>query len=79
MATVQKRILTTFEKRAREIIEITKSHGHDEIVTMDVALAQVKLERAHYDSIKATVESRNHAAFFWSRLEVVHRHMTKPH
>ena len=76
MATVQKRILTTFEKRAREIIEITKRHGHDEIEAMEVALAQVKLEKASYDLIKAVVESRNHEAFFWSRLDVVRRHMT---
>ena len=75
MATVQKRILTTFEKRAREIIEITKRHGHDEIEAMEVALAQVKLEKASYDLIKTIVESRNHEAFFWNQLDMVRRHM----
>ena len=75
MAAVQKRILTTFEKRAREIIEITKRHGHDEIEAMEVALAQVKLEKASYDLIKTIVESRNHEAFFWNQLDMVRRHM----
>ena len=78
MTTVQKRILTTFEKRALEIIEITKSHGHDPMVAMEVALARVKLEKASYDVIVATVGSRNHEAFYWSRLDVVRQHMTDP-
>ena len=75
MAAVQRRIPTTFEKRAREIIEIAESHGHDSLLAMEIAVAQVKLERAHYNSIVATVESRTHKVFFWNQLDMVRRHM----
>ena len=78
MTTVQKRVLTTFEKRALEVIEIAKSHGHDPMVAMEVAVAQVKLEKAHYDLIIATLESRNHKVFYWNQLDVVRQHMTDP-
>ena len=61
-----------------EIIDIAIGHGHDPVVAMELAIAQVKLEKASYDVIKATVESKNHEAFFWSRLDVVRRHMTEP-
>ena len=75
MAAAQRRIPTTFEKRAREIIEIEESHGHDSLLAMEIAVTQVKLERAHYNSIVATVESRTHKVFFWNQLDMVRRHM----
>ena len=78
MTTVQKRVLTTFEKQALEVIEIAKSHGHDPMVAMEVAVTQVKIKKAHYDLITAAVESRNHKVFFWNQLDVVRQHTTDP-